>query len=111
MAVRSADEIIGSVRGILGEQTPEGLENLLEDITDSIQAPDMSAYVSKAEYDKAITERDDFKKSADDMRIRYINRFYSDYNQPGDKGIIEGAAPQGKIENAEKADHYQDLFE
>lgn len=111
MAVRSAEEIIGSVRDILGEQTPEGLENLLEDITDSIQVPDMSAYVNKAEYDKVITERDDFKKSADDMRIRYINRFYSDYNQPGDKGIIEGAAPQAKIENAEKADHYEDLFE
>lgn len=111
MAVRSAQEIIGKVKSIFGEQTPEGLENLLEDITDSIQAPDMNGYVDKSEYDKVVAERDDFKKSAEDMRTRYINRFYSDYNQPGDNGIIEGAVPQGKIENVEKADHYEDLFE
>lgn len=111
MAVRSSQEIIGSLRGILGEQTPEGLENLLEDITDSVQAPDMSAYVDKSEYDKVVEERDGYKTASEDMRARYINRFYSDYQEPNDKGIIEGAAPQAAIEVKEKADHYDDLFE
>lgn len=111
MAIRTAQEIIGSVKGILGEQAPEGLENLLEDITDSVQAPDMSAYVAKEDYDKVITERDGYKTSAEDMRARYINRFYSDYQAPNDKGIIEGAAMQSKIESKEKIDHYGDLFE
>lgn len=111
MAVRSSQEIIGSLRGILGEQTPEGLENLLEDITDSVQAPDMSAYVDKSEYDKVVEERDGYRTASEDMRARYINRFYSDYQEPNDKGIIEGAAPQAAIESKEKADHYDDLFE
>lgn len=111
MAVRSSQEIIGSLKGILGEQTPEGLENLLEDITDSVQAPDMSAYVDKTEYDKVVSERDGYKTASEDMRARYINRFYSDYDAPNDKGIIDGAAPQSAIETKEKADHYEDLFE
>lgn len=111
MSIRSSKEIIGSLREILGDQTPEGLEDLLEDITDSVQSPDMSAYVDKTEYDKIVEERDGYKTASEDMRARYINRFYSDYDEPGNKGFIDGAAPQAVIETKEKADHYGDLFE
>lgn len=111
MAIRTAEELIGSVRGILGEQTPDGYLELLEDITDSVGARDTGDMVSRAEYDALAKERDDAIASRNDIRTRYINRFYSDYNDPNDKGLILGEAPQQDLEDEEEDLSYESLFE
>lgn len=108
MAVRSATEIIGRIKNIFGEQTPEGYLELLEDITDSVG---YSGGVSQEEYDKVARERDNAVAAEKDMRDRYINRFYTDYNEPNNKGYIAGEVPQGLIEEEEKKLSYDDLFE
>lgn len=111
MAKRSAQEIIGSMRDIFGEQTPDGYVELLEDITDSVTDVDPAAYVSRDDYDTVVAERDKYKADAQDMRDRYINRFYRGYDKENDKGIILSEAPQSQIEEEEKTVTYEDLFE
>lgn len=111
MARRSAQEIIGSMRDIFGEQTPEGYVELLEDITDSVTDVDPAAYVSRDDYDTVVAERDKYKAAAKDMRDRYINRFYTGYDKENDKGIVLSEAPQSAIESEEKVVSYEDLFE
>lgn len=111
MARRSAQEIIGSMRGIFGEQTPDGYVELLEDITDSVTEVDPTAYVPKADYDGVVAERDKYRDEAQDMRARYINRFYRGYDKENDKGIVLSEAPQSQIEEEEKIVTYEDLFE
>lgn len=110
MAVRSAQEISTSIRGILGEQEPDGLLEILEDVADSIGA-DPASYVSKVDYDTAVSERDKYKGMFEDMRTRYINRFYNDYNEPGNVGLIDSSAPQESVQEEEKRVSYDDLFE
>lgn len=104
MAVRTAEEITGRLRDIFGEQTPEGYVELLEDITDSVGSGRGEEVVSKADYDKVVAERDD-------MRSRYINRFYGDYSKENSKGYVEGEVSQETVEDDEKDISYQDLFE
>lgn len=111
MAVRTAQEIIGSMRDIFGEQTPDGFVELLEDITDSVGEVNLSNYVSKADYDSVVAERDKAVAGEKDMRDRYINRFYNGYDEPNDKGFIMGQASQESIEQEEEVVSYEDLFE
>lgn len=111
MAVRTASEIITNARSLFGEQTPDGFVQLLEDITDSVQGVNMDDYVSRQEYLKVEGERDAAIKSRDDFRDRYINRFYSDYSAPNDRGYIHSEAPQSRIERDEEDVSYNDLFE
>lgn len=58
MAVRTAQEIIGNVRDIFGDQSSDGYLSLLEDITDSVGSTDMSGYVTREEYDRVVGEMD-----------------------------------------------------
>lgn len=111
MARRTAQELIGSVRGILGEQTPEGYMELLEDITDSVSEVDMTGYVSREDYDKAISERDAAVAGEKAMRDRYINRFYDGYSEQNDQGFIMSSSPQERIEEDEEDLSYESLFE
>lgn len=111
MAVRTAQEIIGSVRDIFGEQSSDGYLSLLEDITDSIGTTDMSGYVAREEYDKVVGEREAAVTAEKEMRDRYINRFYDGYNAPNDKGFIMSEATQKSVEDKEYADDYDELFE
>lgn len=111
MARRTAQELIGSVRGILGEQTPEGYMELLEDITDSVSEVDMSGYVSREDYEKAVADRDAAIAGEKAMRDRYINRFYDGYDAPNDQGFINSSSPQSRIEEDEEDLSYESLFE
>lgn len=111
MARRTAQEIIGSMRDIFGEQTPDGFVELLEDITDSVGEADLSNYVSKDDYEAVVAERDKAVAGEKDMRDRYINRFYNGYDEPNDKGFIMGQASQESIEKEEDVVSYEDLFE
>lgn len=106
---RTAQELSTRLRDIFGEQTPDGYMELLEDIADSVQ--DTGDMVSKADYDKVVTERDTARADAKSMRDRYINRFYEGYNAPNDKGIILGETPQGELEGEEEDLSYDSLFE
>lgn len=111
MAVRTAQEIIGSVRDIFGEQSSDGYLSLLEDITDSIGSTDMSGYVAREEYDKVVGERDAAVTAEKGMRDRYINRFYDGYNRENDRGFLFSEASQESVEDKEYADDYDELFE
>lgn len=111
MAVRTAQEIVGRMRDIFGEQTPDGYVELLEDITDSVGVADSGAYVSRADYQTVLAERDSARAKEQDMRTRYINRFYNDYNEPNDKGFIFGETSQQTLENEEEDLSYESLFE
>ena len=111
MAKRNASELIGTLRTMLGDTVPDGLENFLGDITDSVGEIDTTNFIEKSAYDTAIAERDNYKKQYDDVRSSYINRFYQGYAAPNDRGIIYGETPQEKIEEEEKKISYDDLFE
>lgn len=103
MAVRSATEIISSIKemGLGGE----GLENLLEDITDSVNPAESESFKElQSKLEKA-------NRDYQDMRDRYINRFYNGYDKPNDTGYILGQAEQGVIEKTEERDYYNELFE
>lgn len=106
---RSAQELSNTLKGMFGEQTPEGYLELLEDIADSVQ--DTGDMVSKSDYDSVVAERDTARADAKAMRDRYINRFYEGYNAPNDKGIILGETPQGELETEEEDLSYESLFE
>lgn len=105
MAVRTATEINTRLRDFFNEQTPEGFVDLLEDITDSVGG------ISQAQYDTAIAERDAAVVKARDMEQRYINRFYTDYNEPNSTGYVNSTAPQAALQQEEKKLSYDDLFE
>lgn len=111
MARRSAQEIIGSMRELFGEQTADGYLSLLEDITDSVSEVDMGEYVPRADYERVSAERDSAVEAERSMRDRYINRFYEGYSTPNDKGEIFSQSPQERLEEDEEVTHYEDLFE
>lgn len=111
MAVRTASEIINNMKDIFKDQTPEGYVELLEDITDSIPGDNREDYISKEEYDKVMAERDMWSGKYEDMRSKYINRFYSDYDTPNDKGYINASTAQETLEEDEQEDYYKNLFE
>lgn len=106
---RSAQELSNTLKGMLGEQSPEGYLELLEDIADSVQ--DTGDMVSKSDYDAVVSERDAARADAKSMRDRYINRFYEGYSAPNDKGIIMSEAPQSELEEEEEDLSYESLFE
>lgn len=106
---RTAQELSNSLKMIFGEQTPDGYLELLEDIADSVV--DTGDMVSKEDYDRVVGERDRYQQDAKDMRARYINRFYTGYDEPNDKGYVMGETAQSDIEAEEKTVTYDDLFE
>lgn len=111
MAKRTASELIEFIRNMGIPEGTAGVENLLEDITDSVGDIDMKQYVKVEDYNQALKERDEAVAGREDLRTRYINRFFSDYNAENDKGYIFSAAPQGEIEKEEKEIKYGGLFE
>lgn len=111
MARRTAVEISTTLKGMFGEQTPEGYLELLEDIADSVGTINPGEYVSRADYEKVVGERDAAIQGERDMRDKYINRFYNDYNDPNDKGLILGETTQGSLEKEEEDLSYESLFE
>lgn len=111
MAVRTSQEIIGSIREIFGEQSSDGYLSLLEDITDSVAGTDMSGYVRKEEYDRIVSEKEAAVVAEKTMRDRYINRFYDGYVAENEKGFIMSEAPQESVQESEYAEDYNELFE
>lgn len=111
MAKVTAENLISRLKGIVGDNIPDGYVNLLEDITDSVSDVDMASYVNRSELEAMTQERDAALAARDDMRARYINRFYNNYDDPNNKGYIVGEVSQSDIEEEEKAVTYDDLFE
>lgn len=109
---RTAQEMTEKFREVVASQSEDEIANFLEDINDSVgKEVDMSGYVAKEEYDKAVTERDAAVATATDYRDRYINRFYNPGNNSNDITIVQGGAKQLEIEQTEKEFGYSDLFE
>lgn len=106
---RTAQELSNTLKGMFGDQSPEGYLELLEDIADSVV--DTGDMVSRDDYNKVVEERDRYRGEAKDMRDRYINRFYTGYDAPNDKGYVMGETAQEDIEEEEKMVTYDDLFE
>lgn len=108
MARRTVAELLESVKSLIGEK--EGVENLLEDLTDSY-VDDITGYVKKDEYDLMQRERDKAIAEKEDMRAKYINRFYGNYDRENEKGYILGQASEASIIDEEEKDYYKALFE
>lgn len=111
MARVTAENLISRLKEIVGENPPEAYLGVLEDITDSVSDINMAEYVNRSELEAMTQERDAAIASRDDIRSRYINRFYSNYDEPNNKGYIMGEISQGEIEDEEKELPYDDLFE
>lgn len=111
MAVRPTAEMVANFKALMGENMTDEAVNFLEDLTDSTQQIDTANYVEKSQYDQIVQERDRYRNQAEDYRSRYINRFYTDYNEPNNKGYVESGTSQGRIERDEKDVSYEDLFE
>lgn len=111
MARVTAENLISRLKEIVGENPPDAYLGVLEDITDSVSDVNMDEYVNRSELEAMTQERDEAIASRDDMRSRYINRFYSNYDETNNKGYIMGEVSQGAIEEEEKTITYDDLFE
>lgn len=112
MARVTAENLINRLNDMIAEgERDERYVGMLEDITDSISDVDLSSYTSNSDVEALRKERDDAIRQRDDYRDRYINRFYSNYSAPNDKGYIEGEISQDAVEKEEKDISYEDLFE
>lgn len=111
MALRTAQELLENLKAKFPEGYPEGFEDIIEDITDSVGTVDSSKYIDRTMYNAVVSERDKALEGLSNMRDKYINRFYGNYNQDNSKGYIMGEAPQEEIESEEKIIMYDDLFE
>lgn len=108
---RTAAEISNTLKGMFGEQTPEGYLELLEDIADSVGVDSPGDMVSREDYDAVVADRDRYQADAQAMRDRYINRFYEGYNAPNDTGLILSETKQQNLEDEEENLSYESLFE
>lgn len=111
MAVRTAQELISQMRMYFPENPPEGYENMLEDISDSVGNVNLDDYVNRKDYDALTMERDVAVEKYNSMREKYINRFYDGYNGITEKGYINGTVPEAEVIEKEKKTSYSDLFE
>lgn len=111
MAVRTAAEILNQMKVYFSENPPEGYESLMEDITDSVGDINLNDYIKKDEYDRVVSENEVITGKYNDIRSRYINRFYDGYKGDVNVGYINSSAPQSMLEKEEKITSYNDLFE
>lgn len=111
MAVRTATEILSQMKVYFPEKPPEGYESLMEDITDSVGNVNLNDYIKRDEYNKVVSENEILTGKYNDIRSRYINRFYDGYNGNTNIGYINSSTPQSELEKDEKITTYNDLFE
>lgn len=111
MAVRTAAEILSQMKVYFPENPPEGYESLMEDITDSVGNVNLNDYIKRDEYNKVVSENEILTGKYNDIRSRYINRFYDGYNGNTNIGYINSSTPQSELEKDEKITTYNDLFE
>lgn len=108
---RTALELSQRFRDVIQSQSEDDIASMLEDINDSVSDVDMSNYVAKEEYDRAISERDANEVKAKEYRDKYINRFYEPGKAPNDQTYIVGETNQETLEKDEYDVSYADLFE
>lgn len=115
---KTSSELIDSLRTMVGESIPDGYENFLEDLSDSVGEINTANYVTAEKYNELVNqnatlqkERDEARASVEDYRTRYINRFYRNYGEENNKGYIMSDTPQSRIEKDEEWGDYENLFE
>lgn len=109
MARKTAQEISKEIADRWGKE--DGVESILEDIADSVGDVNLKDYVPKTDYEKMEAAAFQAQNDLSSMREKYINRFYSGYDKPNEKGYIMGQAAQGEIQEEEQKDWYSTLFE
>lgn len=83
MSVKSKDELLKSLKTVIGDNTSDEVLTLIEDITDTL---DNSTGSSSEEDKKKIQELENKVKETDEMwRKKYTDRFFNpDTNKPSD---------------------------
>lgn len=96
MAVKSKEELLESIKGLLADDTSDASIALLEDITDSFDAQ------------KTSTETEDWKKKYEEndreWRQKYRDRFFS----TGSEDVPQPKELQPEPDNSPKK--FEDLF-
>lgn len=102
MAVKTKDEILQSVKSIIGESTDDNAIELLEDITDTINDYDEKTKEDwKAKYDKL---DETWKK-------KYKERFFNDEIEDDNKGKEKEKEKEIEEEKDETEITFNDIFE
>lgn len=104
MAVKSKEELLGSIKTIIGDTPSDEALSLLEDISDTL---DSSTGGSSDEDKKKIEELEKRVKETDDMwRKRYTERFFN----PKEKDSEDDETEDEEDDETETPKSFEDLF-
>lgn len=92
MAKLSKDELIEKVKKYVGDRTDDETIEIIEDITDSIDTPDVDEWEQK------------YKENDKMWRDKYVSRFF-------DKKQEDPETPNEHEEEEKEYNSYEDLFE
>lgn len=104
MAIRTRDELLNSVRGLLGDRTDDEALAALEDFTDTV-----------GDYERRVAESGDWKRKYDEndaaWRQRYRDRFENGTSLDEDYTRGEHVTTEEQTEVVEEHREWGDLFE
>ena len=86
--VKSKDEIIESLKAIIGDKNDDAIITLLEDVTDTLSVDSSAVTAELEEWKKKYSDLDT------EWRNKYRDRFYSDVNESEDDFIKDKLAPK-----------------
>lgn len=95
--VKSKEEIIASLKSIIGEDNSDEAITLLEDVTDTLSVDNSAITAELEEMKQKYTDLDN------EWRKRYRDRFYGDVDTSEDDVLKDALAPQALT--------YDSLFE
>lgn len=97
MAIKTKDEILNSIKTIIGDNTDDNVLTVLEDVSDTFD-----------DYSDKVKDTTDWKKKYEDndaeWRQKYKDRFYGVVGSDEDEEIIDNPKP----DNTPKT--FEDLF-
>lgn len=107
MAVKSKDELLGSLKTIIGDTPSDEALTLLEDMSDTL---DNSTGGSSDEDKKKIEELEKQVKDTDEMwRKRYADRFLNPSDDNGN-GSDDDNSDDGQDDDNESPKTFEELF-
>ena len=106
MSKRTKDELLSALRGVLGDNQSDEAIELIEDITDTFEAPAEDWEQKFKDNDAAWRQK--FKDNDAAWRQKYTVRFFAGDVDQGDGGNTETVIESGETE---KNLTYDELFE
>lgn len=102
MAVRTQEELLNSIKGLLPDDTSDEAISLLEDVTDTLGS-----------FSAANSDNEDWKKKYEEndkeWRQKYRDRFFNTgSDEGGSSGARFGSEPEPEPDNSPKT--FDDLF-